>query len=244
MLHSFTVSRRTTNSTKGGASRSTRSSARAGFRTPGVLVVRHGLSVWNAEQRWQGWADIDLAPEGIEQAANAARELRSWPRSIPLRLVVSDLVRTHQTAAPMQEELELGAPRIDPDFRERGVGEWSGKTTEEIEAIWPGMLENWRNGVLSQLPGGEDEDAFRERISRGLRRACEEAAADGCTIIVVSHGGVIRTLERLHHVEPKPVGNLGGRWFFLVGGEVRGGSRVNLHGPGGSTGRAQRGTVL
>ncbi len=217
-----------------------RSSARAGFRTPGVLVLRHGLSVWNAEQRWQGWADIDLAPEGVAQAESAAAELATWPRSLPVEIVASDLVRAQQTAKPIAAA--LGAPlfRIDEGFRERGVGEWSGRTTEEIEQRWPGMLTRWRDGHLSQLPGGEDETVFRHRIATALRDACEQAVANSAAVIAVSHGGVIRTLERLHHVEPRPVVNLGGRWFFLVGGEVRGGSRVDLRGRG----PAIRGTAL
>ena len=208
-----------------------RRSARAGFRTPGVLVLRHGLSVWNAEQRWQGWADIDLAADGRRQADAAAAELATWPRSLPVRIVASDLVRAQQTAAPIISALDAPPMRIDAGFRERGVGAWSGKTTDEIEREWPGMLSRWRDGHLSQLPDGEDETVFRTRIVASLRTACQEAVASAAAVIVVSHGGVIRTLERLHHVEPKPVGNLGGRWFFLVGGEIRGGAKVNLRDP-------------
>ena len=208
-----------------------RRSARAGFRTPGVLVLRHGLAIWTADQRWQGWADIDLAHDGHRQAKAAAAELASWPRSLPVRVVASDLLRARQTAAPISEALDTPPMRIDAGFRERGVGAWSGKTTEEIEREWPGMLARWRDGTISQLPDGEDEDSFRSRISAALRTACDEAVTAAAAVIVVSHGGVIRTLERLHHVEPRPVGNLGGRWFFLVGGEIRGGARVNLRDP-------------
>lgn len=208
-----------------------RRSPRAGFRTPGVLVLRHGLSIWNSEQRWQGWADIDLAHDGHRQADAAATELATWPRSLPVRVVASDLARARQTAAPIIQALDAPPMRIDAGFRERGVGAWSGKTTEEIEREWPGMLARWRDGTISQLPDGEDEDSFRARISTALRTACDEAVVAGAAVVVVSHGGVIRTLERLHHVEPKPVGNLGGRWFFLVGGDIRGGARVNLRDP-------------
>lgn len=201
--------------------------------------------MWNAAQRWQGWADIDLAPEGHAQAESAAEDLQRWPRSVPIRVVASDLLRAQQTAEPIRRALQAGPVRIVAGFRERGVGEWSGKTTEEIERAWPGMLADWRNGHISQLPGGEDEDSFRQRITEALRNVCHEAAAENCTFVVVSHGGVIRTLERLHHVEPKPVANLGGRWFFLVGGEVRGGSRVHLQRPASGTGRGTPpGTVL
>jgi glucosyl-3-phosphoglycerate phosphatase len=208
--------------------------ARAGFRTPGVLVIRHGLSEWNAAARWQGWADIDLAPEGVEQAEAAATLLKTWPRSIPVRVVVSDLVRTQQTAAPIVSALEADQPRVDAGFRERGVGEWSGKTTDEIETLWPGMLDSWREGRITQLPGGEDEDGFRSRVQQSLHAACTEAVTDRCAVVVVSHGGVIRTLERLHNVATQPVGNLGGRWFFMIGGEIRGGGRVNLRKPSSS----------
>ena len=216
--------------------------ARAGFRTPGVLLIRHGLSEWNAAAKWQGWADIDLAPEGVVQARTAAVQLRSWPQSVPVRVVVSDLVRAQQTAAPIVRALQAAEPRIDAGFRERGVGEWSGKTTDEIETLWPGMLESWKEGRITQLPGGEDEDGFRTRVRASLEAACIEARADKCAIVVVSHGGVIRTLERMYNVATQPVGNLGGRWFFMVGGEIRGGGRVNLK--GASLNHKSSGTML
>ena len=167
----------------------------------------------------------------LKKCSAFAAELATWPRSLPVRVVASDLARARQTAAPIIQALDAPPMRIDAGFRERGVGAWSGKTTEEIEREWPGMLARWRDGTISQLPDGEDEDSFRARISAALRTACDEAVVADAAVVVVSHGGVIRTLERLHHVEPKPVGNLGGRWFFLVGGDIRGGARVNLRDP-------------
>ena len=37
-----------------------------------LILIRHGQSVWNAENKFTGWVDVDISPKGIEEAANAA----------------------------------------------------------------------------------------------------------------------------------------------------------------------------
>ena len=65
-------------------------------------------------------------------------------------------------------------------------------------------------------------------MSRALESLCAEAAGDGAVIIAVTHGGVIRTLERLYGVDTRPVGNLAGRWFHAENGGVVAGAPVEL----------------
>src|SRR5687768_15169755 len=114
-----------------------------------VLLLRHGQSTWNAERRWQGSADPPLSPHGEEQARAAATQLGGFALSV---VVASGLQRARRTAELIADELVLGEVRIVDDLRERDVGEWSGRTTDEIEEMWPGDLAAWRAGELASIP--------------------------------------------------------------------------------------------
>ncbi len=179
---------------------------------PPVLLLRHGQSTWNAESRWQGWADAPLSDEGLRQAAEMAARLASAEVRF-VGVVSSDLSRSIDTAAVMAQALELGDVAVEPDLRERDVGDWSGRTTEEIDIIWPGAIAAWREGRLDRPPGGELEPAFRARVVRVVERLA--AGRDG-PVLAITHGGVIRALQRHLGVEPASTQNLGGRWFDLA----------------------------
>lgn len=179
--------------------------------------MRHGQTLWNATHRWQGWADVDLDEVGVRQAEHAAVALATLLDGTALRLVSSDLLRARHTAEILGAAVGCAVSEVVPGLRERNVGEWSGKTTSEIEATWPGQLDAWRHGALPMIPGGESEATLSERINAAIRRLCWEAADVGETIVAVTHGGVIRTLTRQHGIQPRPVPNLGATWFGWTG---------------------------
>lgn len=191
-----------------------------------VLAIRHGLTQWNADQRWQGWADIALSPTGERQAEVGAKSLAGLlaEDGRRVRIVTSDLVRARQTAEFFAVELGIGRSEIltRSGLRERNVGAWSGKTGREIEQRWPGMLQAWRDGTITETPEGENEDGFQARIGEVLAEFAHDSASAEDVVILVTHGGVIRTFERMVGLEPEPVGNVSGRWFGL--GSPRNGS--------------------
>lgn len=186
---------------------------------PSVLAIRHGLTQWNADQRWQGWADIPLSPGGERQAEVGAKSLAGLlaEDGRRVRIVASDLVRARQTAEFFATELGIGLGEIltRSGLRERNVGAWSGKTGREIEQRWPGMLQAWRDGTITETPEGENEDGFQARIGAVLAEFAHGSAGADDVVILVTHGGVIRTFERMVGLEPEPVGNVSGRWFGL-----------------------------
>ena len=182
--------------------------------TAALLVVRHGQSTWNAEGRWQGWADPPLSPLGEEQARDAAEHLREAGLSA---VVSSDLQRAHQTAELLRAGLGIEAPvEVDADLRERDVGAFQGHTITEILERWPELFDE--SGRLTRTPpDAEDAESILARVVPALLRVAR-AHPDG-RVLVVAHGGVIRTLERHLSVEPPPsTPNIGGRWFEVCDG--------------------------
>jgi broad specificity phosphatase PhoE len=194
-----------------------------------LLLLRHGETAWNAENRFQGWADIPLNATGEAQAKRAAVALRALlPPDEPVHLVAtSDLARARQTAEILREQVCLEELRIEPGLRERNVGDWSGLTGEEIEERWPGLLARWRKGEMDAVPNGETTASLLERSLRCLSALFAGAPGAGM-MVAVSHGGVLRTLEQHLGVESHGTANLGGRWLEFEGGTLRAGDVVAL----------------
>jgi broad specificity phosphatase PhoE len=173
-----------------------------------LLLLRHGQSTWNADGRWQGQADVPLSTLGEAQAREAAAKLSAGDFD---RLISSHLQRARRTAEILGEALGL-AVEIDPELREIDVGEWQGLTRDEIRARAPGALADWSDGRSESTPGGELRADLTERARLALLRAAA-ASSPGDRVLLVSHGALIRNLDRLLGLVPQSIDNLSGRWY-------------------------------
>lgn len=158
-----------------------------------LTLVRHGQTDWNAQRRIQGSADIPLNDTGREQAREAAAGLRHLVDGDPLVVVSSDLARAHETALLIAAELGVDAPATYPQLRERNYGEAEGLGIDEFH-------ERWGDWHVAQVPGAETWTDVRTRALTGLRAAIRDArhatAPQAPSLIVVSHGALIRELIR------------------------------------------------
>jgi probable phosphoglycerate mutase len=163
--------------------------------------------------------DSPLSPLGESQAVAAARSVGAVDA-----IVASSLQRAWQTAEIIADELGIGPVEIEPDLRERDLGAWTGLTTDEIKARWPGAVE-----IGADPEGGEARDHVVVRAVKALRRVAH--AHPAASVLGVSHGGVIRFLE--HHLgcDAVPLRNLGGRQFIVDGDTITPGDPVHLVDP-------------
>jgi probable phosphoglycerate mutase len=144
-----------------------------------LILIRHGESTWNAEERLQGQLDPPLSERGREQALALAPALEGVP---PERVLCSDLSRARETA----DLLGLRVARYDARWREIDVGEWGGRTAAEIDHQST-ELTNWRGGT--RVPaGGEAWSEFTQRVVT----AFDELIEAGGPWLVICHGGCIR----------------------------------------------------
>lgn len=153
-----------------------------------LLLVRHGETQWNLDQRVQGHHDVPLTERGIEQA----QRLAFWLSQEPIPAIYSsDLQRARVTA----EVLAQGKIPVTTDarFREGSFGLFEGLTTTEIRDRYPEEFRLWRESAVEHRPpGGETLEDLQERCVAGARDAL--ARHGGETLMIVAHGGPVRVL--------------------------------------------------
>jgi glucosyl-3-phosphoglycerate phosphatase len=146
-----------------------------------LVLLRHGLTPWNEERRFQGHADIELTETGHLQAKAAAGTLAGLE---PTAVWSSDLLRAAQTAEYVAAATGLTL-ETDPRLREIHVGDFQGLTHPEVvERFGPGPWEYADHG-------GESEHDLAVRLCGALGEIAA-SLADGDTAVVVSHGHALR----------------------------------------------------
>jgi probable phosphoglycerate mutase len=168
-----------------------------------LLVIRHGQSMWNVDERWQGRANIALSELGVRQARAAADALGAFDL-----IASSQLDRARDTAEIIAGRLGIGPVIVDERIQETDIGPWEGLTRVEIEQRWPGYMESFR-----KPDGFETDEAVIERMHAGLLAIASQC--EGGTGLVISHSGVIRTMRRMMNASNPRLPNLGGCWFHV-----------------------------
>ncbi len=195
-----------------------------------LILWRHGQTSWNVARRFQGTTDVELSEAGLRQARRAARLLASLR---PDAIVASDLKRAADTAGELATLTALDVTH-DEGLRETYAGVWQGLTHEEIIAQYGDEYAAWKRGEPVRRGGGELETEVAERAAPVVLRHAEKLPDEG-TLVVVSHGGTIRTtIGRLLSLEAQHWESLGGLsnccWSVL--GEGARGWRLLEHNAG------------
>ena len=149
---------------------------------PLVYFVRHGQTDWNAEQRLQGQADIDLNALGRVQAARNGRKLRELvgePQAFDF--VASPLRRTRETMEIARAAMGLSPReyRTDPRLIEVHFGDWQGHTFAELDALRPGTTMRRAVDKWHFVPPGEHGESYAMLSARVAPWFAELSQADG-----------------------------------------------------------------
>ncbi len=174
-----------------------------------LYLVRHGETDWNRERRIQGSTDIPLNDTGRAQAAATGQLLarRQWDG-----VIASPLGRALETASIIAAQAGLANPTTNSALVERNYGTAEGMTGTEIDALYPPGTD---------VPGRESREEVTARVVPAL---CAIADANpGKSLIVVSHGGVIRAVLNSveHGAYDEPIRNGSVHSFRHVDGELQ-----------------------
>ncbi|MBF8186593.1 histidine phosphatase family protein [Nonomuraea sp. K274] len=151
-----------------------------------LVLVRHGETVWHAENRYAGLSDVELTPRGHDQAALLAE----WAATAGLSAVwASTLSRARITATAAAAK--AGVPlQVDARLVELDFGEGDGLTSKEMAERFPEARAAFEaDPAAHPLPGGEDPYAAAGRFTDALHDIA--ARCDG-RVLVVAHTTAIR----------------------------------------------------
>ena len=170
-----------------------------------IYLVRHGLTNTNKEKRYVGWGDAVLSSHGYQQAECLGRRFASEPVK---GLYCSDLSRTLETAGPIGKIHAL-QPVKTKLLREIYFGQWEGLTYNEMSTENRDALWRWLDDpFLYSPPGGETLEQVYTR-AWSFVEPLFNARRDGEVHVVVSHGGVIRSIiHRILGLGPKQLWDL------------------------------------
>lgn len=167
--------------------------------TTRIIAIRHGETDWNADARIQGQRDVPLNDKGRWQAQRTAQVLADGDEPVAA-IYSSDLARALDTARSIGLALGM-AVGTDRRLRERGFGDFEGRTFTELEQNFPLDTARWRARDAEWAPpGGETLVALGERI----QAATDELARQhlGGLIVLVAHGGVLDMMYRIATRQP------------------------------------------
>lgn len=149
-----------------------------------LWIVRHGVTRWNQQDRYQGSSDVPLNRRGRKQALQLAERLADQKIKA---IYTSDLARAVQTAKIIAARVQLPVVR-DPRLREINFGDWEGKTFAEIQYAQPKLLSQWLAEPESiTSPRGEAFGDFLNRV-RALFQELGARYPQG-TMVLVTHAG-------------------------------------------------------
>lgn len=148
-----------------------------------LILVRHGESVGNFENRLQGQEDYPLTEQGRRQAVLTSHRLEALGASA---VYTSHLLRARETAFAIGERLGI-EPSILEDLSEYHFGEMSGMTYAEVRERFGASMS--ANPAERTYPGEEGRDNFFNRVTSTLWGIAAQHPDE--TVAVVSHGGPI-----------------------------------------------------
>ncbi len=156
--------------------------------TTRLALVRHGETVWHADNRYAGGSsDIDLTARGERQAQLLAR----WASTQPITAVVSSPVRRAlETAGPSAAALGVELDVVD-HLREIDFGVAEGHTVAELRSLDPGMVQRFQaDPAAHPYPGAEVPERAAERAAAALRAIARTHR--GGYVLVVAHNTLLR----------------------------------------------------
>lgn len=160
-----------------------------------LILVRHGQSTYNLENRFTGNVDVDLSPLGIEEAELAGQKLKDYVFDLAYTSMLKRAQKSleiilgviHQQNIPIVKNAALD---------ERMYGNLQGLNKDETSLKYgDAQVEIWRRSYGIKPPGGESlQDTYNRTVPYYQQQIAPQLAA-GKTVLVVAHGNSLRALK-------------------------------------------------
>lgn len=159
-----------------------------------IVLVRHGQSQWNLENRFAGWVDVPLTEQGRRDATTCARELREFSFD---RAFTSHLQRAADTLTIILRELRQESIPVEADsaLNERHYGDLQGLNKAETAVKYgQEQVRVWRRSFFTRPPNGESMEDCEKRTLPYFLHIVLPLVGKGETVLLVAHGNSLRPM--------------------------------------------------
>ena len=165
-----------------------------------LVLIRHGQSLWNAENRFTGWTDIDLSKKGVYEAEMAGEKLENISFDV---VHTSALMRAQRTAEIIIQHNKISKDILvykDERLNERHYGSLQGlNKTETAEKYGAEQVHIWRRSFDIAPPEGESLKMTAERTLPYFKEDILKHLNEGKNVLVSAHGNSLRSI--VMHIE-------------------------------------------
>ena len=160
-----------------------------------LVLIRHGQSLWNAENRFTGWTDIDLSKKGEKEAKEAGEKLENVAFDV---VHTSALMRAQRTAEIIikHNKISQDIPTYkDERLNERHYGSLQGlNKTETAEKYGAEQVHIWRRSFDISPPDGESLKMTAERTLPYFKEEVLKHLDEGKNVLISAHGNSLRSI--------------------------------------------------
>lgn len=158
-----------------------------------LVIFRHGQSVWNLENKFTGWVDVELTEKGIQEAKNAGEKLKSFHFDVAY---ASDLKRAQNTLSIALEVAGKTVPTTyNKALNERMYGDLQGlDKTETAKKYGDEQVKIWRRSYDVPPPNGESLKDTTARVIPYYKVEIEPQLKAGKNVVIAAHGNSLRAL--------------------------------------------------
>ena len=165
-----------------------------------LVLIRHGQSLWNTENRFTGWTDIDLSKKGEKETKAAGEKLENVSFDV---VHTSALMRAQRTAEIIikNNKISENIPTYkDERLNERHYGSLQGlNKTETAEKYGPEQVHIWRRSFDIAPPDGESLKMTAERTLPYFKEDVLKHLNEGKNVLISAHGNSLRSI--VMHIE-------------------------------------------
>lgn len=163
-----------------------------------LVLLRHGESIWNQENRFTGWTDVDLSSKGVAEAREAGIILKSKRFTFDLAFT-SVLIRANRTLEIVLDEMDLKGIEVFKSWRlnERHYGALQGLNKAQVAKQYGDQqVAIWRRSYSVPPPSGESLKDTVERVLPYWTGTIEPFLRKQRRVIIVAHGNTLRALVK------------------------------------------------
>ena len=161
---------------------------------PYLILLRHGQSQWNLENKFTGWVDIDLTAKGEIEASHAGDILQKYPIDIVFTSVLMRAIRTAEIALK-QAGIESIPIYRSEKLNERHYGDLQGLNKDDIgKEYGSDQLKVWRRSYDIAPPNGESLKMTQERVLPYFHESIIPELQKGKNVLITAHGNSLRAL--------------------------------------------------